>query len=291
MTVRLLVLVLALLFAAGPVLAANRRRNNNQARSTQAQINAVNSANKHVKARVTRAETVVAAASKVYLALQAEAGQSLAHYQNALSDLERADSEKFGASQELAELKAKLEKFEPDDAPIKKAHREYDQAVEELAEIRADIYESDKYLSLHDSALDSPNKSEELARVQKICFDDDPEYKAAKGHVEQARKRYDEIRFALYAADPQWEPAVKRAREAAAAAGKAESSVKATAVEKGVEGINAREAAKRLAVAQAALANAKADLKRLEGRKDKLQPNKPAQTPSQKDAAKKKKKT
>jgi hypothetical protein len=285
------VILLLSLTAAAPLWAATgERRRTNQARTKQAQLGAVNRAIKQANSRLSEAEKAFHAASAVYLSRQAEAGQSSANYQNALSDLERADNEKFGASQELAELRAKIEKFEPDDAPIKKAHREYDAAVEALAEVRADIYESDKYISLHDSALQSPNKAEELARVQKICFDDDPEYKEAKEAVDKSRQRYNQIRYALYEQDPNWAPAVKRAKEATVAANKAATSVKASAVEKGVEKINAREAEKRLAVAQAALADAKADLKRLEGRKNKLQPAKASETKSQKDAGKKKKK-
>jgi hypothetical protein len=289
---RILIAWLLMLAIGLPAVAANRRRrSNNQARSKQAQISAVNSAIQSAKSRVAAAEAAASSASALFQRRAAEAGQSAAHFQSAMSEHDRADNEKFGASQELNELRAKIEKFQPDDAPIKQAHREYDKAVEELAEIRADIYESDKYISLHESALESPNKTAELARVQKICFDDDPEFKEAKEHVEKTHERYNQIRYALYETDPEWAAAVKRSKEATVAANKAATTVKASAVEKGIESINAREAGKRLALAQAMLADAKGDLKRLESRKQQLQPSKTTQQKAQsnKDANKKKK--
>jgi hypothetical protein len=291
--IRSLVAVLIVCLVAQGVSAANYgRRRSNQARSRQSQLNALNSAIQQTKARMAAAQAVVNATGAVYMHRQTEAGQSQAKFQNAMSDMEHADAEKFGASQELSELMAKIEKFQPEDAPIKKAHKEYDAAVESLADIRADIYESDKYQSLHASALQSPNKGAELAKVQKICFDEDPEYKEAKEKVSHTREAYNKIRYELYEKDPEWAPAVKRAKDATVAANKAATSVKATGMEKGIEKINARDAAKRLALAQAELADAQMDLKQLESRRKQLQPSSKTtqQTQSNKNANNQKKK-
>jgi hypothetical protein len=281
----------AILLAPALTQAAGNsyRRRNNQARNRAAQLNAVNNAIKAAKVRVASAEAVANSAGALAVKRQSAAGESSVRYRNALSELDHADDEKFGSSHELAELRAKIEKFQPDDAPIKKAHQEYDEAVAALAEIRIDILESDKYLVLHESALKASDRVAELARVQKVCFDDDPEYKAAKERVERAKTTYNQIRYALYEEDPEWAPAVKRAKAATVAANKAATGVKANAVESGIERINARDAQKRLAIAQAALADARADLKQLEGRKQKLSPNKSTPTASQKNAQKKKK--
>ncbi len=173
---------------------------------------------------------------------------------------------------------------------MKKARAEYDAALEELAEIRIDILESDKYQLLYEGAKRSPNQEEELERVTRLCFDEDTDYAAAKQRIDRARMDYNKIRYALYETDPAWAPAVERAKAAAVAVNKAAISVKASGAESGVERISAREAERRYAVAQSALADAKGDLKRLEAQKKKAQTTAASSSQSNKKPAKKKKK-
>ena len=209
------------------------------------------------------------AALAVVAQRQNEAGVKDFAYKQALNQLDAADNEKFGASQELAELRAKIEKFQPDDAPVKKARREYDEATEALAEIRVDIYESDKYQELHERAKKSPDPAEELEKVTQVCFDDDPEYKAAQERVENARREYNKIRYALYEADAEWGITVERAKAATLAQNKAATGVKASAVETAGERTALREALRKFYTAQAVLADAQGDLKRLESQQKK----------------------
>jgi chromosome segregation ATPase len=264
--------------------SSRSQRARNQQRSAAARARALKTAISAAKTRVQRAEAVASAASGVYSKRQSEAGESSGRFHTALRDLEQADNDKFGASQELAELRAKIEKFEPEDSPLKKARAEYDAAVEALAEIRSDIYQSDKYHVLYEAAMKSANKAEELERVTEVCFEEDLDYRQAKKRVEHAKSEYNQIRYKLYEADPDWAPAVERAKAATIAKNKAATGVKASGAESGIERINLREAGKRLAAAQAQLADAKSDLKRLE--KQQKSANTKATTSS---AAKKKK--
>jgi chromosome segregation ATPase len=262
------VLTLLFLLAGGLDFAhgasSRTQRARNQQRSAAARARALKTAISAAKTRVQRAEAVASAASGVYFKRQSEAGESSGRFHTALRDMEQADNDKFGASQELAELRAKIEKFSPEDAPIKKARAEYDAAVEALAEIRSDIYQSDKYHLLYEAAMKSANKAEELERVTEVCFEEDPDYRQAKQRVEHAKSEYNQIRYKLYEVDPDWAPAVERAKAATIAQNKAATGVKASGAESGIERINLRDAGKRLATAQAKVADAQSDLKRLE---------------------------
>lgn len=272
---RLVATVLVVWFTAMPLVleAASKRsqRSRNQQRSAAARAAALQKALTAARSRVERAEVVANQAASTLQRLGYEAGESRNRFRVAVSELDQADNEKFGASQELAELRAKIEKFEPEDSPLKKTRAEYDAALEELAEIRIDILESDKYQLLYEGAKQSPNQAEELERVMRVCFEEDSDYVTAKERVDNARMAYDKIRYALYEADPAWAPAVERAKAAALAYNQAATSVKASGVESGIERINAREAEQRHALAQSVLADARSNLKRIEAQKKKVQ--------------------
>lgn len=265
-----LVLVMAGASLAWAAKDDNRKqRERNRQRSAAARAKALDTAIAAAKRRVARAEAIADTALGQLQKRHAEAGESGSRLMTALSELEQADNERYGASQELAELRAKIEKYAPDDSPIKKARAEYDAAVEELAEIRLDIYESEKYELLYEGAMRSPQPEEELERVTRLCFDEDPDYRAAKERVERAKSEYNRIRYAMYEADPAWAPAVERSKAAMLAQNKAATGVKASAAENGVERINLRQAQQRASAAQIALADARGDLKRLEAQKKK----------------------
>jgi chromosome segregation ATPase len=262
------------------------QRAKNAQRSAAAKAKALDSAIRAGKDRLQKAQAAANAASQRYLALQSNANQSEQRKLSARVELADADNEKYGSSQELDELRAKIEKFEADGSPLHQARTEYEAAREEMAEIRADIYASDKYLALYDGAMKSPNKSKELERVTEICFEEDTDYKAAKLRVGSARQRYNEIRYKLYEEHPDWAAAVERAKAATVAANKAATSFKSSAIESGIERISAREAYQRHAAAQASLADAKQDLSRLEAQKKKMQPKPTASSQSAKSKKK-----
>jgi hypothetical protein len=278
----LLIALVPLATTAQPKSRAQRAKN--QQRNEAARNKARNMAIAATKARLERAQAAANSAAALFLKRQLEAGESTGRYQAALSELEQADSEKFGASQELSELKAKIEKFQPDESPLKQAREDYDTAVEELAEVRLDILESDKYLLLYEGALKSRDPAAEIERVTQVCLEDNDEYDDARARVVSAKKLYDKLRYELYEADPDWAAAVERAKGATVARNKAATGVKASAVESGVERTNLREAARLNAAAQAALADAQRDLARLQGAKKETAPS------SAQDKNKKKKK-
>lgn len=207
------------------------------------------------------------AATSHALARQSEAGESGGRYRAALRDLDLAESEAFGVSQELADIRQRVEDHNLQGSPLYEARTAYEAAITELETIRAAIYESDTFQLLYAAADRSPRRGEEIEKVMTTCFDNNREYAAGKDKVVQAKKAYDRIRFELYEAEPDWANAVARARAASAEKNRAGTSVKASAMESGLEGSNARAAARRAAMAQAALADAQADLQRLQKQK------------------------
>jgi hypothetical protein len=269
-----LVVVLAVVFGTGTesdgAKAGRSQRTKNEQRSATARTKALDRAISAGKMRLQRAQAVANAASQRYFSLQANANSSAQRKLMARVELIDAGQVQDSSSHELNELRAKIEKFEPDDSPLRQARAEYDAAREELAQIRLDIFESDKYLSLYEGAMRLPNKAKELERLTQVCFEEDDDYQAAKRRVEVAKMDYDRIRHALYEEHPDWAAAAERAKAATAAENRAATTFKATAVESGIEGINAREAYKNYAATQASLADAKQDLKRLEAQKKKL---------------------
>lgn len=262
--------ILVLAVTMGAAKGKGNQRAKNQQRSAAAQAKALGGAIDATKKRLQRAEAVAKAATDVLIKRQREAGGSSQRFHTAVTELEIADNERYGASQELTELRYRIEAREPDDSPVKKARAAYDAAVEALAEVRADIYESDKYQLLYEGAKRSANQAEELERVTKVCFDEDPDYAAAKQQLQSAKAEYNKLRYALYETDAAWAPAVERAKAAMTAQSKAATSVKASGAERGIERINLRKAEQAASAAHLALADARADLKRLEGQKKKL---------------------
>lgn len=269
-----LVLVTAVVFGTATesygAKAGRSQRAKNEQRSTAARTKALDKAITAGKTRLQRAQAAADAASQRYFSLQANANESAHRKLMARVELVDTGHEQEGSSHELNELRAKVEKLEPDGSPLHQARAEYEAAREELAEIRLDIFESDKYLSLYEGAMRLPNKAKELERVTEVCFDEDEDYQQTKERVEKARLNYDRIRHGLYEEHPDWAAAAARAKAATVAANRAATTFKATAVESGIEGINARGAYKNYAATQASLADAKQDLKRLEAQKKKL---------------------
>jgi hypothetical protein len=253
-------------------VAAQSRKNRNNARQSArqreaARRKAINNAIASTKARLEAAERAAQAATAQALYRQAQAGESTGRYQAALRDKDLAELEAANASQELEDIRQRVADANLQGSELWEARVEYESSVAALDKIRTKIYESDKFQLLYEAADGARNRGEEIEKVMQVCFEDDPQYAAAKAKVLGAKSRYDRLRFELYEAEPDWADAVARARAASAEKNRAATSVKASAVEGGLEASNAKAAARRAAVAQSAAAEAKAKLQQLEKKK------------------------
>lgn len=224
---------------------------------------AIAAAVSNARARVQDAQAQVAAETPRFQFHQAQAHDSDRRKLYARIELIDADARKYGSSQELDELRAKAEKAEAEDSPFTLAQIEYDTAKAALAEVRHKIYASDKYQALYRGAMTSIDKSKEFERVNRICFEEDVNYKAAKERVENARIHYNQIRYKLYEELPEWADAVQRAKTATVDRNKAATTFKATAIESGIERINARVTTQSYTNAVTELTNAQRDLAQL----------------------------
>jgi hypothetical protein len=217
----------------------------------------------YARARVQQAQANVDAEATRSKFHQAQSADSDRRKFYARIELIDADARKYGSSHELDELRAKAEKAEAEDSPFTLAQIEYDTAKAALTDVRHKIYASDKYQALYRGAMTSIDKSKEFERVNRICFEEDVNYKAAKERVENARIHYNQIRYKLYEELPEWADAVQRAKTATVDRNKAATTFKATAIESGIERINARVTTQSYTNAVAELTNAQRDLAQL----------------------------
>ncbi len=285
---RIALLMLLLFVVAGTLSAAPKksRKQSNAQRSAQQKQQALNNAIAMTKSRLQAAQQAYNALAAQTLKREAQAGGSTGRFESAKTELEARKHEADGAHLELKELQYRIEQSQSPNSPFAKAKAEYEAAVEELADARSEIYQSLDYQADYAKADAAVNRLAKIEQVTEKYFSEDEDYLAARTRTENAKRAYEQAKLAIYKADPTWEEVVKNARESYGAQSKAENALESTAIEKGVERINARDAQQRLAAAQAMLADAQSDLKRLEAQKKNLQPSKPATS----NTAKKKKK-
>jgi hypothetical protein len=278
-------ILLALIVFVQDIEAAPRKRvNRNANRPAAARERALAQAIQSTRGRLEAAERALAAVSRD---AQKKQGEALQSGQRAESAKQEAAESKLAASNAhlaLKELQANIEREQPADSPFRRAKAAYEAAVDDLAEERLEIYESLDYQAKYARADKAPNRLDEIEKVTQAFFAGDEEYQAALREAEATKSQYDKERLAIYKAHPQWAALVKDARATYGAQAKAENAFDAAAVDRGLDNINRRGAGQRLAVAQAAVNDARADLQRLQNRKKKEggQPNSTGKKPAQK---------
>lgn len=280
------ILLLAAVFGPSNDAAAQSRKNRNNSRQSAkqreaARRKAIQNAIASTKAKLEAAERAAQAATAKALYRQAQAGDSGGRYQAALRDQDLAELEADNASQELEDIRQRVADANLQGSDLWEARVDYEAAVAALDKVREKIYESGKFQLLYEAADRARDRGAEIEKVMQVCFEEDPQYAAAKSKVLGAKSRYDRLRFSLYEAEPDWADAVARARAASAEKNRAATSVKASAVESGIEASNAKAAYRSAAAAQAAAAAAKSKL-------EQLQKSKPAASSSSQSGTKKK---
>ncbi|HTN74804.1 MAG TPA: hypothetical protein VL096_06135 [Pirellulaceae bacterium] len=270
---------LLLLATCGELVAAKRNNRNKAAAAAKAKQRAITNAINQAKSELAAREKVANVTGSRANGLQSEANASGFRFEQAKSEMTSLQHDAAGATSEVKELQFRIEQEQAADSPFRKTQAAYAKAVEELAEARDHIHGSLDFQAAYAIAEKASDRAAALSQLEQTSLANDEKYQTVKRRVEIAKQEFEVARLAIYRANPQWEGLVESARDAQAAAAKAEKSFNASAMEKGLESLNARNASRQAAAAQAAASAAKANLAKLEAMKNKGKP-KPATSTS-----------
>ena len=146
-----------------------------------------------------------------------------------------------------------------------------DEAEEEYASVRRQIFNSPSYKAAYKRALASSNKARDLPLVRKTYIDESPELQIATNELETAQKRLEVVRAEVLGADDGWVGAVNEVRSTKEALSSSKVALKNALLGKTAAASIYRNNAATAAAASGVVERSEARIKNLESQQKRLQ--------------------
>lgn len=195
------------------------------------------------------------------------AAQSMAS--SAVETSKEAKGHIDGGHARLKEIEARVANAQQPGSEFNKALDAFEDARDEMLDLREEITTSAEYQSRYDKALamTGSERSDALAAVKREFFDDNSDYRLAVASYEKTRVKFNDIYHKLLSEDPEWKDAISDLKEARLAAGEANGKLTSAGLSKMDAKQHLKKAAAVASSAQAVIAANQAVLNSLPGRK------------------------